>query len=348
MVHLIGRLSGEDSKIEVSEIDTLIIGSILTKNSAPASLYGSDDSATTQVNVGTGSSVTDIFIGGSCDMQTSLDIEGNNASNQFNAILLGNNTASSSNAAIINNGGASGDDLFFYNSTNNRFEFGKAFTLLGTVIPPAVALSNLRVNNINIESSVTSNSVLAIQANSSQDLNLRARGNTIPLNDPSNTSLAIFTNTSFIGILNEIQLGEDIEVPNLRAFYTNNQGAQITAGDICFINGEDSVGLSLADSISNLNSNYIGVAETDSNDGEEFNILFEGVVPVRFEPSLTLQAGEEIYISASTLGRATNVQPSSSGEVIQSIGFLRNALTYDGALDLIAEVNLIRGNRSVA
>ena len=58
-------------------------------------------------------------------------------------------------------------------------------------------------------------------------------------------------------------------------------------------------------------------------------IVSSGPVKVLFEPSLTLNPNDSVFLSASTPGRATNVAPANSGEVIKLIGILRDTSGYD-------------------
>jgi len=71
-----------------------------------------------------------------------------------------------------------------------------------------------------------------------------------------------------------------------------------------------------------------------------------GSVRARFVGGLTLVDGDEIFLS-TTSGRVTNVAPSTSGNVAQSIGILTDPLAYDGATDFIAEIQIVRGSKLV-
>ena len=54
-----------------------------------------------------------------------------------------------------------------------------------------------------------------------------------------------------------------------------------------------------------------------------------GLVGVLLEPGLVPIAGQVLYLSAATEGRATTVKPAASGNVAQRIGILFDASGYD-------------------
>jgi len=59
------------------------------------------------------------------------------------------------------------------------------------------------------------------------------------------------------------------------------------------------------------------------------SIVSYGPLKVLFEPALTLSPNDSIFLSASMPGRATNIAPQNSGEVIKLIGFLRDNTDYN-------------------
>ena len=63
--------------------------------------------------------------------------------------------------------------------------------------------------------------------------------------------------------------------------------------------------------------------------GTSGSVYIDGIFNVLFEPGLTLTAGDKIYLSATVGGRATNVEPTTSGDVSVELGILKNTLGYD-------------------
>lgn len=61
-------------------------------------------------------------------------------------------------------------------------------------------------------------------------------------------------------------------------------------------------------------------------------LVVSGKVSILLEPSLTLSAGDKIYLSVSTAGRATNVEPSGSGETSLILGRLLDTTSYNGSV----------------
>jgi len=70
---------------------------------------------------------------------------------------------------------------------------------------------------------------------------------------------------------------------------------------------------------------------------------------LRFEPSLTLVNGNEIYLSATTPGSVTNVAPATTGQVIQTLGVIDDSSAYvSGPGPYLAYVIFTLGPKAVA
>lgn len=55
-----------------------------------------------------------------------------------------------------------------------------------------------------------------------------------------------------------------------------------------------------------------------------------GVETAQFETGLTLAAGDEVYLSSAVAGALTNVQPTTTGEIVKVVGSLWDASAYVG------------------
>jgi hypothetical protein len=77
-------------------------------------------------------------------------------------------------------------------------------------------------------------------------------------------------------------------------------------------------------------------------------VVKRGVLaPARFEASLSLTAGDRVYVSPTVAGRVTNVRPTTVGQVVIEVGRITSTLVYDGATQLLAEIQLVDGERVV-
>lgn len=93
-------------------------------------------------------------------------------------------------------------------------------------------------------------------------------------------------------------------------------------GEVGYLSGDNALSLARADSAGTVKGIcvYQGTANTCQVGGAE---------SLLFEPGLTLAAGDIVYLSATTAGRVTNVEPSSSGQFIYQLGTLLDASGYN-------------------
>ena len=64
-------------------------------------------------------------------------------------------------------------------------------------------------------------------------------------------------------------------------------------------------------------------------DGTASSLVVSGKVSILLDASLTLSAGDIIYLSKDTAGRGTNVAPSTSGQVSIALGRLLDTTSYN-------------------
>ncbi len=81
-------------------------------------------------------------------------------------------------------------------------------------------------------------------------------------------------------------------------------------------------------------SNVYGVYE-----GTAGTLDINGVINLLFDTGLTLLSGNEIWLSPTTAGRATNVRPSTIGQTIVSLGILEDITGYGGGSALPVKWN---------
>jgi len=105
------------------------------------------------------------------------------------------------------------------------------------------------------------------------------------------------------------------------------------AGEIGYVT---STNKTLAKAIATaLSTSYVyGVYE-----GTAGTVDINGVINLLFDTGLTLLSGQEIWLSPTTAGRATNVRPSTTGQCQVSLGILEDITGYGGGSALPVKWN---------
>jgi hypothetical protein len=205
---------------------------------------------------------------------------------------------------------------------------------------------------ITIDSTAAGVSIDAVTASNftvsgaSADLTLGARGATVTLNQSGDTALSGFTATSIIGALNELQAASG-SANAVSETLTNANGGAITTGQVVYLTTtDDNVDLATAtsDAAAARAIAFVSDASIASTASGEF--VTSGTATVRLVGSLTVSAGDVIYLS-TTAGSCTNVSPSTSGNVVQPVGYVKDDLTYDGTTDFLVEIIIQIGNRAI-
>jgi hypothetical protein len=94
-------------------------------------------------------------------------------------------------------------------------------------------------------------------------------------------------------------------------------------GDIVYSSANNTVAKAIATAAGT--SKVVGVYE-----GTASTIGVGGVMTVAFVSGLgALVAGETVFLSAATAGKATNVAPTAAGQVVAEIGYVRDGSGYD-------------------
>ncbi len=104
---------------------------------------------------------------------------------------------------------------------------------------------------------------------------------------------------------------------------------QIDAGMFAYISGNNSVSKAIATSLAA--SKVVGLAEAqilaaasgtiDTGDGAP-------LATMQLATGLTVNAGDDIYLSDATAGYGTNVAPTTSGRVVRKIAEVKDASGY--------------------
>lgn len=194
---------------------------------------------------------------------------------------------------------------------------------------------------------VTGTTALNLTASGSSDITFTGRTQAYTFNDASNVAFTGgITATSIVGAINQVysSVGSATTLANT---YTNNTGSSIALGSAVYIKAvtsEIAKATATADAIA---AQFIGLVKATIVTTASGLITTEGVANATFEASLTLNPGDEVFLSASTAGFLTNVAPSTTGKVVLSVGFVKDATAYTGTAGDLASVQLIRGSKSV-
>lgn len=190
---------------------------------------------------------------------------------------------------------------------------------------------------------------ITIRSGTGQDILFDSRGNTpLSYNDATNVNLvgAVFTGvTSVVGAFNALAAGATAS--NLTTTFTNGNGGAIIQGQAVYVTTtDDTVDLATA-TADNINARVVAfVVPASIANAASGDFVTHGTATVRFVTGLTLAAGDVVYLS-TTAGSVTNVAPNVAGNIVQSVGYVRDTLTYDGAADLLAEIEIQWGNRAL-
>lgn len=363
-VYALKKVANKAHSSSIPETDSIIAASIQRLSGGAASLW--DDANVTTITIGGGAAQTSMTIGKSAQTATflgnvtvngSLVVSGTvttinttNMTIQDRTILISSGASVGVTAALAVERGSTGDDaLLYWNEGSTRWEVGFFDTTAGTTNPTGAltTYSNFRLLNLSVGgTAITADAALTITATGgTSDLTFSARGASITLNQSGNTTLnGGFTATSIIGAINELYTsGSAAKVANS---YTNGEATTIAVGTCVYIFSANTVKkASAADDTAP--AQFIGVVRDDAGIASSASgaITSEGVNKVAFAASLTLNAGDEVFLS-STSGFATNVAPGAGPEVALSIGFVKDAAAYTGTAGDTALVQLVRGSKS--
>ena len=149
---------------------------------------------------------------------------------------------------------------------------------------------------------------------------------------------------SFLGIGNGCGgwLGvrsSDVSASYLHELLTNAAGSNLAVGEVVRISADSAITRSQADSAANAQGT-VGVAGMPIANGGIGPVVTEGQSVVLLEAGLVgVAAGQTLWVSPTTPGRATNVKPSGVGEVELCVGIIKNASGYAGNNTVVADVD---------
>jgi hypothetical protein len=131
--------------------------------------------------------------------------------------------------------------------------------------------------------------------------------------------------------------------------FTNANGGAITEGQAVFVTTGGARQVDLADATAdNAAARVIGfVVPASIASLAVGSIRTDGLATVRLVGGLVLTLGDEIFLG-TTAGSCTNdISGYVPGNVAKTVGYLTDTLTYDGAGDLLVQVQIERGPKAV-
>lgn len=371
-VRVLTQVAGKAHPRFVAEASEEIIARKIQRSASGAAALFDDDNTTSLV-IGGGSNYTGATIGKSGTTDTfagNLTVTGSFTVNGTPTTINSTNLAIADQLIIVSAGASSGvdsgiaiergstgnDAVILWEEGNDRFEFGTADTTGGTSTPASIsAFVPIKAQTLLLAgTAITADAALTVTATAaaltlaagaSSDLTLTARGASTTLNQSGQTALSGFTATSIIGALNELKASGSA-APAVRNTYTNNTGGDLDQGTLVRMTTTASEIDKATASTDAAAANYIGVTAASILDTASGSVVTEGVASVAFVSGLTLNVGDEVFMSA-TSGLATNAAPSSSGNVVLSLGFVKDASAYTGTAGDLASVQLVRGSKVV-
>lgn len=121
---------------------------------------------------------------------------------------------------------------------------------------------------------------------------------------------------------------------------TNGSGGALAFGDVLYVSGNREVSQAIA--TSSAAADYVGVAAEPAAAGAQVVMATGNIARVRMESGLIPAANEQVFVSASDSGAATNVQPVGGGEYVMQIGWIWDASMYDDGVYMYCDVLLNR------
>lgn len=99
--------------------------------------------------------------------------------------------------------------------------------------------------------------------------------------------------------------------------------------------GADEAAHAIASSLSTCET-YLGVSANGASVGQAFRVNTSGTVTVEPDSAISIAPGDKIFLSSTSAGRVTNVEPTASGQVKLYLGTAKTATTSPGSIFTMA------------
>jgi len=278
------------------------LGSALTTtvDTATATTLSIGTSTTSGISIGK-SGITTTITGGLTQLTGAISLAGNAASSlttSAGALTLTSAAAAtwSTSAGALTVNGFAGINLQNNGTTNLAVGSGSLTVQTG------ITLGATGTGNINLPNTGLAGTIFQING-SSVDYRFTATNASTLVNGSNADALHFHSATG-----------------NITATGLTTTG--VGDGYFGYMSGNSVVSLALADTLV-----HASVMGANQNVSGTMDIL--GAVSVFFETGLTLAAGNRVYLSAATSGMATNVAPSTVGQVVAKVGLIIDQSTYN-------------------
>lgn len=160
--------------------------------------------------------------------------------------------------------------------------------------------------------------LVLVEADGNITFDALGAASTITINQAGDTVLTGFTATSIVGALNELKA----EISDVGAWTgAVDTAAGISANDLVCLDDANAAGiLDLSDADAASKKFCVGVCTTGAAQGADAEVQTTGKVTVATSDAGAWSCGDAIYM-ATIVGEASDTAPSSSGDVVQRIGW---------------------------
>jgi hypothetical protein len=170
------------------------------------------------------------------------------------------------------------------------------------------------------------------------------------LRDDGGASSTLYIKESGVGNVGWVAVGGTGVPTELANLFTNGEAGAITHGQAVYCSTAAINTVLLADaSADDAAARVIGFVRGPASilAAATGLIRTDGVSVARLEPALVLVTGDEIFLSAAVPGSCTNVAPAAATQVVKTVGYLKDTLTYNGVGDLLVSIQIERGPKAV-
>lgn len=230
-----------------------------------------------------------------------------------------------------------------------------ALTSAGSLSTSSATTSSLSATST---MTITGTTALNLTASGASDITFTGRGQAYTFNQASDTAFSPgITATSIIGAINQAYASAGM-ASGVGIAWTNNDGTNaIARGSPVYIIAASKVANATAAS-DNSAAQMIGFANVQISAAGTGTVLVDGVVSMLFKSGDTVPSiGAEIFLKESapttasliTSSWVTGTAPSTTGNVVLSVGFLKDDLGTSSpfAADTLLPVQIVRGAKSV-
>lgn len=305
--------SSAGTNIQYQTNDRIVVSNDVIVTPASGSNFG-------VVGTGTGNaSITTV--------QGTIDIAGSSGASAGGNVTVAAKSSSGTSGSLILSTEATGagtaGDLQVITTAGNTGTVGDI--LIASYSSNATTRGGISIRTGNAAPAAPAADQILIVANNgagTADITFQARGSTsIPLNESGDVDLDPgFTATSIIGAINELYTGAGSAPAEIVQTGFDTTTNSLADGDLGYLTTTaNRVQKAIATSIA-------ASAVFGANEGTAGAMTTHGTIENQnVESTITVTAGDRLYLSASEAGKVTNVAPSTTGQVVMPVGYARTS-----------------------